>query len=352
MTLAPVFRSADAVEALSEKGHLDRLADAIAAERAYESRIHTLLRDVLAAEFLQDNTPETDDITFLQEHFFLILFDAVFRALGCPSDRLNLYGQLNLCLKGQVVAGDNLFDNESKLDLPLNLGDGARFTSIMQLLCFDHLIARVFETHDEKLPTDRIAEFRRELLTALARIGTLEGSEERGVETILPVDEMIDKVHRVRGGQLFALAFIAPSVFEPATDREKWQIANRGISALGTAFQIVDDVTDFEFDITRQSHNLLFAQITHHGTSDEKAAFERIRANDKSGIDTVEATFAHAARAVLDIAKSEARRGFADLASLGFWFPPEDADLFIRAIAGDAGETRMEALAAPSTSAS
>lgn len=344
MTLAPVFRSTKAIESLAEKGHLDRLTDSLTAQREYETQLHTLLRDVVAPEFLNDNPIETDDITFLQEHFFLTLFDSIFRAIGCPADRLHLYGLLNLCVKGQVVAGDNLFDNEAKMDLPLKLGRGPRFASIMQLLCFDHLIARIFETHQPTQPTDKIAAFRRNLLTALAHIGTLEGSEEHGVNGILPVQKMIDSVHRIRGGQLFALAFIAPNVFEPESEREKWQTAKRGIAALGTAFQIVDDVTDFEFDLKRNSHNILFAHIVHNGTPDEKTAFERIRANDTGTNDNVESAFAHSAQSVLELARQEAERGFTDLATLGFWFPHSDTDLFIRAIAGDAGESRMEAL--------
>ncbi len=344
MTLAPVFRSPDAIEALAEKGYLDRLTDSLTAQREGETRLHELLRDVVEPEFLNPQFDTTDDITFLQEHFFLTLFDSIFRAIGCPPDRLRLYRLLNLCVKGLVVAGDNLFDNEAKMDLPLKLGRGPRFASIMQLLCFDHLIARIFETHQPALPMERVAAFRRNLLTALARIGTLEGSEEQGVTDFLPVEKMIDTVHRVRGGQLFALALIAPNVFEPESDREKWPVAKRGVAALGTAFQIVDDVTDFEFDLTRQSHNIVFAHIVHNGTPEEKTAFERIRANPANVHDNVESTFAHSARSVLDIAREEAERGFTDLANLGFWYPPSDTDLFIRAIAGDAGEFRMETL--------
>ena len=64
----------------------------------------------------------------------------------------------------------------------------------MQMLCFDHLLMRIFETHGSMFGVTEIAQFRRELLTSLASIGTLEGSEEAGVDTILPVEEMIEKV--------------------------------------------------------------------------------------------------------------------------------------------------------------
>ena len=52
---------------------------------------------------------------------------------------------------------------------------------------------------------------------------------------------------------------------------------------------------------------------------------------------------------MLERARIEAERGFNDLAELGFWFPPSDAALFVRAIAGDAGDARIDALNEPAT---
>ena len=40
------------------------------------------------------------------------------------------------------------------------------------------------------------------------------------------------------------------------------------------ARQIVDDLTDFEFDVRRKSHNLLVSQIHHLGSQPERAAAE------------------------------------------------------------------------------
>jgi len=42
----------------------------------------------------------------------------------------------------------------------------------------------------------------REVTSRMADIGALEGSEEAGVEDISDVDTMVERVHRVRGGQL------------------------------------------------------------------------------------------------------------------------------------------------------
>jgi len=344
MTLSPVFRSSSAVEALTSKGYLESLSASIEAQRRYVQTVHRLLNEIIDGCYVAAEPPAADDLTFLQEHFFLVLFDSVYRCLGCPQERLETYGPLNVCIKGLVVAGDNLFDDESKMDLPLALGGGDRFASIMQLLCFDHLITAILDRCAPFVDAREAARYRRALLSALAAIGTLEGSEEGGVDAVLPVEQMIEKVHRVRGGKLFSLAFIAPGLWEPAAESGRWQAAQEGIARLGTAFQIVDDLTDFEFDMRRRSHNVLVAQITHHGTADEKRALARC-SEEPGGFDgSVERAFVHSARAVLERARLEAQRGFERLKEVGFWFPPEDASLFVRAIAGDAGDARVQAV--------
>ena len=57
--------------------------------------------------------------------------------------------------------------------------------------------------------------------------------------------------------------------------------------------------------------------------------------------DTLEEHFAGPASAILDLARRDAEKGFRCWQDLGFWFPPEDAGLFIRAIAGDRGYERV-----------
>jgi len=346
MTLSPIFRSPEAVEALRSKGYLDSLGDSIEAQRKAVRRLGELLGDVLAPEYLRKAEEAPDEVTFVQEDFFLILFHSLFRSLGCPEERLGAYALLNLCIKGLVTSGDNLFDGEAKITLPLRLGKGARFASIMQMLSFDHLIARILEEEAGFFSAEQRVEFRRDLLSRMAFIGTLEGSEEGGVDEVPSVQAMVEKVHRVRGGALFALAFSAPLIGEPRGQRCIWEQAEAGVRHLGTAFQIVDDVTDFEFDLGRRSHNLVVAQIVHGGSPAERQALARVRASrsaPKAGV--LEKHFRGSAAAALELAGEEAVKGFRLWQELGFWFPPEDSGLFVRAIAGDSGDQRVAAVA-------
>lgn len=159
---------------------------------------------------------------------------------------------------------------------------------------------------------------------------------------------MVETVHRVRGGALFALAFAAPSVLENGEIAESMAGAEDAIARLGTAFQIVDDLTDFEFDIGRRSHNLLVAQIRHAGTPEEREALEPFWAGGVMPEGVVEARFARSARAVLERGYAEARAAFARLAELGHWFDPALADEVVHAIVGLEGVARMEAISAKS----
>ncbi|MHC4942710.1 MAG: class 1 isoprenoid biosynthesis enzyme [Planctomycetota bacterium] len=346
MTLAPVFRSPEAVNALESKGYWAKMESSFAAHREADRILHDLLESVLDPRYLEAEPIPADDLPFLQENFFLILFRSLFETLKCEKEHLDCYTLLNICIRGLVLCGDNLFDDEEKLVLPLKLGQGRRFLSIVQMMSFQNLLSRVLDQHGGWLEADEKVLFHKNLLSTLTDIGHLEGSEEAGVDEVPPVKEMIDHVHRVRGGSLFSLAFIAPRIGERGANQAAWESAEEGIRCLGTAFQIVDDLTDLEFDLGRRSHNLLVAQVVHEGTEEEKSLLEELTQSSKMRSEGgwVEKGFQASAGKVLTLAKEEAESGLKILESLGFWFQPQDALLFIRAIAGDAGFERVQGL--------
>ena len=144
---------------------------------------------------------------------------------------------------------------------------------------------------------------------------------------------------------MFALAFEAPLILEEGDLRGRISVAKEAVTRLGTAFQIVDDLTDFEFDIGRRSHNLLVSQICHMGTEREKVALAGIWESGLCPDGTVEETFASSAREVLQLAYVEARASFKSLQDLGYWFDHSLADEVVHAIVGLEGVSRMQALA-------
>jgi len=259
---------------------------------------------------------------------------------------LQAYTELNFCIKGTITAADNIFDDQAKSLLPLSAHSGARFMSILQLMSFERLLRGVLDRAIARgIVTDaQRAEIQRALMDRMASIGVLEGSEEGGVDGIPEPDAMIEAVHRVRGGSLFALAFAAPSVLETGAQRHQMEASEGAVARLGTAFQIVDDLTDFEFDVGRRSHNLLVSQIHHSGSEAEKAAFEPLWQGAPVPRGAVETVFQGSARAVLERAYSEARAAFDALQRLGHWFDPALAEEVVHAIVGLDGVARMEAL--------
>jgi len=354
MTLSPVFRSASAVRLLEQRGVWRRLSPDIEAQARALGVLYADLQDIIGPDFLTANpvvpkpgeASAAEGLQFLQEYFFLILFRSIFGSLGVPEERLELYTELNFCIKGTITAADNLFDDQDKSLLPLAPVTGPRFMSILQLMCFERLLRGVLDRGEERgvVNEEQRSAIQRSLLDRMASIGTLEGSEEGGVEEIPSPQEMVERVHRVRGGALFALAFAAPSVLEADESAMRVAEAEPAVARLGTAFQIVDDLTDFEFDVGRRSHNLLASRIHHYGTPEERAALLRFWGGEPVEEGVVETLFRESARAVLELAYEEARGSFRTLASLGHWFDARLADEVVHAIVGLDGVARMEAL--------
>lgn len=356
MTLSPVFRSPEAVRLLEEHGVWDRLSPAMSAQARAVNALYQDLGELIDQRFIHGgrDVPEAGEmhsaegLAFLQEYFFLVLFRSLFESLGVDPKRLSFYTELNFCIKGTITAADNIFDDQGKSLLPLADGAGHRFLSILQLMSFERLIRRSCDRAvDEGLMTTADTHaILRGLLNRMAEIGELEGSEEGGVDEIPTPDAMVRRVHEVRGGALFALAFAAPTVLEGGAVGETVAEAEPAIARLGTAFQIVDDLTDFEFDLGRKSHNLLVSQIFHHGTDAEKSALERLWGGETPAPGMVEGLFRSSAQAVLERAYLEAQASFGRLKELGFWFPEELSVQVVQAIVGLEGVSRMEAIAA------
>lgn len=356
MTLSPVFRSPAAVRVLREEGVWERLEPDIAGQARAVETLHGELPGLIDARFLDEvaalpgkgETGTSEGLAFLQEYFFLILFRSIFRTVGVSEGRLTLYSELDFCIKGTITAADNLFDDQSKSLLPLRDGRGSRYLSILQLMCFERLLRGACDRAVERgvlAGADQRQRIQRGLMTRMAEIGELEGSEEGGVNEIPPPSEMVERVHRVRGGALFALAFVAPRILETGEVARALSAAEPAVARLGTAFQIVDDLTDFEFDLGRRSHNLLVSQIRHQGADEERSALAELwRDGDGAEPGMVEGVFQESARAVLERAYEEARTAFRSLGDLGFWFPPTLADEVVRAIVGLEGVSRMESL--------
>lgn len=350
MTLSPVFRSEEAIRALKAAAVWKRLIETAEGQAAANATIRADLHNVLDSPFIEMSDAsgsEPVDQDFIQQFFFLILFRSLLQTIGVSGAALDFCSEVNFCIKGTITAADNLFDDQDKSLLPLRSFEGTRFRSILQLLAFERLTARVIRRGIARavITDDSAQRLQLELLSRMAAIGSLEGSEERGVEDVLEPELMIERVHRVRGGALFELAFIAPGLLVQQLDSRVVEAAQRAISKLGTAFQIVDDLTDFEADLVRGSHNLLVAQISHCGSQDERRLLQMVKASGSSQEeDLVAHHFADSGRAVIERGEQEALEAMRELHGLGFWFPPDLSHQLVRAIVSIEGIERVRAL--------
>ena len=348
MTLSPIFRSSDAVDLLEREGIWDKLAPELDAQMAANSAVIADFKTLIDPQYISSDSGALgqDRLQFLQENFFLVLFRSVFRCFAKDAERLQLYSELNFCIRGTITAADNLFDDEGKSWLPLRLKGGQRFQSILQLMAFERLSRGVLDRgfgRDLLGQTD-IGLIQRRLFSLMAGIGTLEGSEEAGVAEVLEPRDMIPSVHALRGGDLFALSFVAPKVMEPSEQGSATKEAEQAIRDLGIAFQIVDDLVDFEDDIGRQSNNLLAAQIHHYGSAEEKIQMEALARGQPCPPDLVETCLAGSAGVVLEMAQDHAMSAASRLQKLGHWLDPTIATELVRAIVGLEGSERIEAI--------
>lgn len=353
MTLAPVFRSGKLFQILEQEEIVGRFSGAM--ERLYAGvrSVHADLPLVIDQDFLlAAEGPETlaEDpayaAEFLRTYFFLILFSSVFEHMGLDKKRLSFYAELSYSIMGTIAAADNLFDSEAKVLLPLKPVKGSVFGSILQLMCFERLAMRAAQraAREGIIDEKRWEAAHRNLLSTMATIGKLEGTEEAGFDRVFEPDEMVTKVHMVRGGLLFSLVTVAPAALEDDSCQEALNEVGEAFIKLGTAFQLVDDITDFEFDLTRKSHNILLSQIHHRGTEAEKKLLGEMLAGREPRPGEVETGFSVSARAVLEVAEKLTIQSFEALERHGFWFPSSLAGVVVRGIVADKGVSRMEQL--------
>ncbi len=313
---------------------LRRLLPSIREHRLVEAETHRLLRETLAAEYIDPCPQALGPLKYAQRNIFSILFLAIYRALGVGAERRLLYGIVNHAIRGIVTGTDNLLDDECKMMLPLRFPEKAcRFSSVMHILLFDRFLFRVVDEAADRgiIKEEDRTDLQQDIFQALVPIGEEEASEEGGVTEILPPAEILTSVHMYKGGNLLRLAFIAPRRVETEL-QGPIALADRGIYRIGMALQVIDDLTDLYEDLRDRRHNYLASAILHEGPAAERAELARARAAGGAGRPPVEQVFPQSAGRVMHRAVGEALAGFALLEQAGFWLRRPAALDLIRAL--------------------
>jgi hypothetical protein len=299
---------------------LVKLYPSISEHRRVEETHLRLLGGLLESRFIAPPPQRSGPLRYTRKNFFSILFLAVYRAMGIHEERRLLYGVINHAIRGIVTAADNILDDEYKEMLPLRFAAGAsRFKSIMHLLLFDRILYQVVDDAVEKriISAEDRPRILQTILDALVPIGEEEATEEGGVDRILTPAEIIEQIHRHKGGNLLRLAFVAPLLVESGR-HERVELADRGVYRIGLALQVIDDLTDFHEDLRDRHHNYLASTIHHEGSDMER---QRLAALMAGSVDQtpVELAFPDSVRRTMGRAVGEALHGFDNLALSGFW---------------------------------
>jgi hypothetical protein len=151
---------------------------------------------------------------------------------------------------------------------------------------------------------------------ALFSLGAEESGEEDNVLTVLDPKQLLDRIHRFRGGELLLLAFVAPEVNEPQLAYEIYT-AKLGVNNIGISLQILDDLTDFEEDVTHLNHNVLRSWILYHHP-DGAFNSEQLNRLDPEVLKHPEMHFPRATQQVMHLAIEMALKGFDYLTQIGY----------------------------------
>jgi hypothetical protein len=299
---------------------LVKLYPSIKEHRQVEKATLRLLDGLLESRFIAPPRRRVGPLQYTRKNFFSILFLAVYRAMGIQEERRLLYGTINHTIRGIVTAADNILDDEYKEMLPLRFATGAsRFKSIMHLLLFDRILYQVVDEAVEQriISAEDRPRILQTILDALVPIGEEEATEEGGVPHLLTPAEIIEQIHRHKGGNLLRLAFVTPLLVETGR-RERVELADRGVFRIGLALQVIDDLTDFHEDLRDRHHNYLASTIHHEGSDSERQQLAALMAGS-SELPPVERAFPDSVQRTMGRAVGEALHGFDNLAQAGFW---------------------------------
>jgi hypothetical protein len=257
--------------------------------------IHPLLEELRAGLSLYWKTAETvlrengvtlrppgEDDFSLERNFFSFLFLYSFYRAGLPESRRVLYAATLQCLRGMVTGCDNLLDDEYKITLDSDIPETAhRFRSVMDIMVSDRVLFQILgeacRNHDIGL--DQMMAAARASMKTMTLSGLQEATEEGGVHSILSPEDILRTVHHFKTGLLFTCPWDIPRVIEGMDEEHIAPLLN-GLYRIGMGCQIMDDMVDFQSDLSRKHHNYMVSLIYFSPGRDEKHRLRDLLAAD------------------------------------------------------------------------
>ncbi|MEN6307575.1 MAG: class 1 isoprenoid biosynthesis enzyme [Anaerohalosphaeraceae bacterium] len=220
---------------------------------------------------------------YFEKNFFSILLLSILISAQIPKYRRLKYGLMLQALRTIVTCTDNILDHEQKgaVRLETKLNNPVLDNVLLTLAAQKVLLCASCGVCSEPYGAERL---QKQLLDSLFAVAQGESAASLLPGQSYPEpDEIIETVHKKIGGQLLGLALIAPMENE-SEYREALDPMERGILAIGTALQMLDDITDIVEDWNAGKKNYLASWIMYHSPVISMTALNDIVAGDASQV--------------------------------------------------------------------
>lgn len=225
----------------------------------------------------RNNIPEYENIN---KNFFSVLFLTVIKSLLKDDKYLPLYAFINQCMRASVTACDNILDDEYKEIFPFDIKeDGKKIKSVFTLMISDRVLSDFIIKYykDENL----LHKVNSLTFKALVIPALQECEEEIKPLPRLTSEEIINKVHKRKTGDLFASTLALPFMLENIPIHKK-KIATNAVTSFGMACQIIDDIKDMQDDIKKEGYNYIFSLESEKKKNNEKHIKKIVLSNVKN----------------------------------------------------------------------
>ncbi len=200
----------------------------------------------------------------LRKNFFSTLFYSLYLALEIPKPRRLLYGKINHLFRIWVTSADNLLDDEDKCVLPLVMPSASRIMrEVVAIMAADRVLWSVLkEAVNAKTITNHQADaLSVESLRYLLPSAAQEASEEGGILTRPAPEFVLDTLHTLKTGLLFALPFLGIDLIEFQVSPERVARLKCALMLFGGGCQLLDDVRDLARDFVECRHNYVLSVL-------------------------------------------------------------------------------------------
>ena len=264
--------------------------------------------------------PPPRDYASLEKNFFSALFLYSYHRAGIPLERRILYAAVNQCLRGMVTGCDNIMDDEYKETLVTDLpGRSLLFRSVLDIMVSDRILCELLFKHfiEDHMSTPQFLDAIAVSISALTRSGAQEASEEGGVDSVLPPEQVLETVHHFKTGLLFMCPWSVPRIIEDYSSMGIDALLD-GLYKIGLGCQVMDDMVDLPRDIGKRRHNFVASLIYYQSGAGQ---WDRLKAQALESGDKGKCIgqFPHAVSQAVQVARQYLGEGLRGLFDQRHW---------------------------------